>query len=132
MQTLKISVITGVIIMLIGFAAFEIFPGTLLGMFSASDAMLAMGEPALRIMGSSYIFAGFCIVCSSFFQALGNSMYSLYVSVARQLFVLIPVAFLLSLTGVLNLVWLSFPIAEIASVTFSIFFLRKILKKLNF
>ena len=103
-----------------------------LGKFSASDAMLAMGEPALRIMGSSYIFAGFCIVCSSFFQALGNSMYSLYVSVARQLFVLIPVAFLLSLTGVLNLVWLSFPIAEIASVTFSIFFLRKILKKLNF
>lgn len=132
MQTLKISVITGVCIMVAGFLALQIVPGTLLKLFSASDAMLVMGEPALRIMSISYIFAGFCIVCSSFFQALGHSIYSLYVSVARQLLVLIPVAYLLSLTGVLNLVWLAFPIAELASVTFSIIFLRKVMKKLDF
>ena len=132
MQTLKISVITGVCIMLAGFFALQFIPGTLLKLFSASDAMLAMGEPALRIMSISYIFAGFCIVCSSYFQALGYSIYSLYVSVARQLFVLIPVAYLFSLTGVLNLVWLAFPIAEIASVTFSMLFLRKTMKKLDF
>lgn len=132
MQTLKISVVTGVCIMLAGFFALQFIPGTLLKLFSASDAMLAMGEPALRIMSISYIFAGFCIVCSSYFQALGYSIYSLYVSVARQLFVLIPVAYLFSLTGVLNLVWLAFPIAEIASVTFSMLFLRKTMKKLDF
>lgn len=132
METLKISVVSGVGIMLLGFLAFQFIPGPLLTLFSASESMLEMGIPALRIMSISYIFAGFCIVCSSFFQALGHSMYSLYVSVARQLFVLIPVAYLLSLTGNLNIVWLAFPIAEIASVTFSTLFLRKIIKKLNF
>lgn len=132
LKTLKISVIVGVCIMFSGFVAFQLAPGGLLQLFSASDEMLAMGQPALRIMSISYIFAGFCIVCSSFFQALGYSVYSLYISVARQLLVLIPVAYLFSLTGTLNLVWLAFPIAEIASVTFSVIFLRKTLKKLDF
>ena len=79
----------------------------------------------------SFIFAGFCIVSSGVFQGLGKSMYSLYVSVTRQLVVLIPVAYLLSLTGKLNLVWLSFPIAEIGSVGITLWGLHKVMGHLD-
>ena len=130
-KTLTLSVISACVLMLIGLAVMQIIPDKLLLMFNASPAMLSIGVPALRIISLSFVFAGFGIVASSVFQALGNSMYSLIVSIARQLVVLLPVAYILSKFQQLDLVWLSFPIAEIASVVLSVLFLRIVLKKLH-
>ena len=127
-KTVKLSILTAVIIMALGVLAFELIPDTLLSMFNPSAEMLAIGEPALRIIGCHFLLAGFCIVAGSVCQAIGNPMYSLIVSVCRQLFVLLPAAWLLSQTGQLVLVWLAFPIAETVSLVMSAFFLRKTLK----
>ena len=131
-KTVKLSAMYAVGIMLTGLTVFELFPHILLRMFNPSDMMLEIGVPALRIICISFIFAGFCIVCSSMFQALGVSMYSLILSVCRQLVVLVPAAYLLSKLGDVNLVWWAFPIAEVMSVVCCIFFLRKIVKLLDF
>ena len=131
-KTMKLSAMYAISIMLIGLAVFELFPHILLRMFNPSEMMLELGVPALRIICISFIFAGFCIVCSSVFQALGVSMYSLILSVCRQLVVLVPAAYLLSKLGDVNLVWWAFPIAEVMSVVCCIFFLRKIVKLLDF
>ena len=80
--------------------------------------------PALRIISLCFVFAGFNVICSSTFQALGNGVLSMFISIIRQLVVLLPAAFLLSLTGNLDLVWLAFPIAEVAAVCLSVVFLR--------
>ena len=128
-QTIHLSIISAVVIMLCGLALFMIFPENLLRMFNASDAMLEIGVPALRIICLSFIFAGFCIVVGSVFQALGNGIYSLIVSAARQLLVILPVAAFLAKVGGLSAVWWAIPIAEIASVTFSSYFYRKIYKE---
>ena len=127
-KTVKLSILTAVIIMALGVLAFELIPDVLLSMFNPSAEMLAIGEPALRIIGCHFLLAGFCIVAGSVCQAIGNPMYSLIVSVCRQLFVLLPAAWLLSQTGQLILVWLAFPIAETVSLLMSAFFLRKTLK----
>lgn len=129
MQTLKLAVIYAVSIMAIGFAAFQLIPDKLLMIFNASELMLEIGVPALRTISISFIFAGYCIVCSSMFQALGHGMMSLWTSVIRQLVVLLPVAFIMSKIGGLNYVWLSYPIAEIFSLVLSTFFLMSIYKK---
>ena len=121
----RISVMIATAIMCVGVIAFEVFPGTLLGFFNPSDEMLQAGVPALRIIGIHFLFAGFCIVAGSVFQAVGNGMYSLWVSLIRQMLVLLPAAYLLSLTGVLRNVWFSFPIAEVASVIVSSILLRR-------
>lgn len=126
LKTMKLSIVYAVIIMVTGFCVFQIFPAQLFALFDASETMLAIGAPALRIISFSFLFAGFCVVCSSVFQALGNGVYSMLVSLTRQLIVLLPVAWLLSRLGNVNYVWLSFPIAEIFSLTMSIIFLRKI------
>lgn len=131
-KTMKLSAVYAVGIMLTGLTVFELFPHILLRMFNPSEMMLALGVPALRIICISFIFAGFCIVCSSMFQALGVSMYSLILSVCRQLVVLVPAAYFLSKLGDVNLVWWAFPIAEVMSVVCCIFFLRKIVKLLDF
>jgi len=110
----------------------ETIPGQMLLMFDASESMLSIGIPAIRILCTCFIFAGFNVISSSLFQAVGKSMYSLIMSMIRQLFVLLPAAWLLSLTGILDAVWLSFPIAEVAAVIVSVFFLKRTLKKLNF
>ena len=128
-QTIHLSIISAVVIMLCGLALFMIFPENLLRMFNASDAMLEIGVPALRIICLSFIFAGFCIVVCSVFQALGNGINSLIVSAARQLLVILPVAAFLAKVGGLSAVWWAIPIAEIASVTFSSYFYRKIYKE---
>ena len=129
-QTIKSSVVVAVCIMLIGLAVMQIFPAQLLSIFNASEHMLSIGVPALRLISLSFIFAGYCIIMGSVFQALGNGWYSMITSVVRQLLVLLPVAFLLSLTGNINLVWLSFPIAELFSLTLSTVFLFMINKKI--
>ena len=129
LKTLKLAICYAVGIMLIGFAVFQLLPDKLLLIFEASENMLSIGVPALRIISVSFLFAGYCIVCSSMFQALGHGLLSLLVSVFRQLLVLLPSAFMLSKIGGLDLVWYSFPIAEICSIFFSTYFLRHVYKK---
>lgn len=131
-QTIKLSVIAAVVIMLAGFGVFQILPYKLLALFKASDNMIAIGVPALRIISFSFLLAGYNIVTSAVFQALGNGVYSLIISVVRQLVVLLPAAFLLSRTGELNNIWLAFPIAEIAALALCTAYLFKIMKKLDF
>lgn len=128
LKIIKLSICYAVGIMLAGLIIMEVFPEVLLGFFDASENMLAIGVPALRTICLSFVFAGFCIVAGSAFQALGNGVYSMIVSVTRQLVVLLPVAFLLSKLGNVNYVWWAFPIAELFSVSMTAFFLMKIYK----
>ena len=125
-KTIKLSILYAVILTFVGFLVFQIIPHKLLGLFDASDAMLQIGVRALRIISISYLAAGFCIVAGSVFQALGNGMYSLIVSIARQLVILLPVAFILSKISGLDAVWWSFPIAEIMSLAVSSLYMWKI------
>lgn len=129
-QTIKYSVIYAMSIMAVGTFIFHVFPKELFLLFHASETMLEIGVVALRIISISFIVAGYCIVCGSVYQALGNGVYSLTVSVARQLFVLLPTAYLLSLLGNVNYVWLAFPIAELMSLAMSTIFLVRIYKKI--
>ena len=128
LQTMKLAVLIATGFMLCGLAVAELFPAQLLGIFEASEEMLAIGVPALRIICTSFVFAGFGIVCGSVFQALGHGVLSMISSIVRQLVVLLPAAWLLSLTGKLNLVWLAFPIAELFSVCLCVIFTRRIVK----
>ena len=129
MKTIKLSITYAVCIMLVGLLIFQFAPDVMLNLFRAegdSGDMLTIGVPALRIISLSFLFAGYAIVCSSVFQALGHGVLSLTVSVVRQLVVLLPVGFLLSLTGNLELVWWAFPIAELFSLTLCTVFLRRV------
>ena len=127
-QTIKLSAITAVGIMLVGLTIFQLFPQTLLGLFEASDHMLEIGVPALRTISLSFVFAGFGIVSSCVFQALGNGVYSMFISLTRQIVVILPVAFIFANLFGLNMVWFAYPIAEVVSVFMCIFMLRRILK----
>ena len=128
-KTIRLGMVYAVAIMVIGLLVFQLIPKELLLMFDASDAMLEIGAPALRIMSLAFVFAGIGIVSGSACQAFGYSVYSMLISIARQIVVLIPAAYLLSLTGVLRSIWFAFPIAEIFSLILSLFFLRTTLKK---
>ena len=130
LKTLKLSYLYAFVLLFLAFIVFETMPATLLGLFEASEDMILMGVPALRIIGVHFLIAWFCIISGSLFQALGNGVYSLVVSVARQLFVLLPAAYILSKIGGLSAVWWSFPIAELASLTFSAIFLFSINRKI--
>ena len=125
-QTLKLGITIAVSIMLFGLLIFQGFTPQLLMLFSASDAMLEIGVPALRIISLSFLFAGYCIIVSSFFQALGNGIYSLCVSVARQLLCLLPLALIFARLFGLHAVWYAFALAELVSLTVSTVLLRKI------
>lgn len=129
-KTMKLSIAYAVGIMAIGFIVFQTIPDKLFLLFDASDHMLSMGIPALRIISVHFILAGFCIIIGSVFQALGNGVCSMITSICRQLVVLLPVAFLLSKFGDVNYVWWSFPIAELASLTITILFLININKNI--
>ena len=130
-KTVRLTIFTAVAIMFLGFLAFQTIPATLLSLFDASAEMTAIGIPALRIISISFLLAGFCIIAGSVCQAIGNPFYSMIVSVCRQLVVLLPAAWLLAQSGRLELVWWSFPIAEIASVTLSTIFLRRTVRSAN-
>ena len=123
-EGLKTAVVAAFSVMLIGTIVFELFAANLLGLFAASDRMLEIGVPALRIICLGFPLAGIAIALSSVFQAFSLSYYSLIISVGRQLVVLIPVAWLFSKTGNINLVWTAFPIAEAVSFVLSIIFFR--------
>ncbi len=124
-HTVRLTAITAIGIMCVGCALFELIPGTLLGLFSPTDEALAIGRTALRIIGTHFPLAGFSIIAGSACQALGKPIYALINSVCRQIVVLLPAAYLLSLTGRLELVWLAFPIAELVSVVLNACFLRR-------
>ena len=127
-KTIRLSITAAICLMLVGLALFELIPGTLLTLFNATDHMRQIGIPAFRIIAIHFLFAGFCIVSGSVFQAIGNPLHALINSVCRQLVVLLPAAWLLAQTGKLEMVWFCFPIAEIFSFTLSAIFLRKTLQ----
>ena len=128
-HTIRLSCTAAFILMMCGMAAFNLIPDVLLGLFNASEEMLAIGCKALRIISLSYIFAAFAIVLGSVFQALGNGVYSLTVSVCRQLCVLVPAAWILAKLFGLDAVWYSYPIAEIVSITVTMLLFRKIYRE---
>ena len=128
-KAIKCSLVYAFVLLFAGFIVFETMPAALLGMFDASEEMLAIGVPALRIICVHFLLAWFCIIAGSVFQALGNGVYSLVVSVARQLVVLLPAAFILARLGGLHAVWWAFPIAEGMSLCASAFFMIKINRK---
>lgn len=131
-KTIKLAMIYATIIMIIGMIIFELMPQTLLAFFNASPDMINIGTTALRIIAIHFVFAGYSVVCGAVFQAVGKGTYSLLTSLVRQLFVLLPTAYVLSLFGNIDLIWLSFPIAEIVSVIISTFLFMQIKKNLNF
>ncbi len=135
LKTIRLSAVTAVVMMLAGLAVMQAAPETMLRLFNADDNMLDIGVPALQTLSISFLFAGFGIVISSVFQALGNGVYSLIISFVRQVIVLLPAAYLLSLSGRVELVWWAFPIAEVASVVCCLVFLarvnRRILKPMD-
>jgi putative MATE family efflux protein len=128
-DVIRFAVVVAVLIMIVGMVIFQCIPGLLLGMFNATPAMLQLGEEALRIISLCFAFAGIGIVFSSVFQAVGNGVLSMIVSLCRQLVVILPVAYLLSLLGEVTDVWYAFPIAECVSLLLSIIFFRHINKK---
>ena len=132
MRSIKLAILTALCIMAAGFLAFELIPDQLMGLYNASEHMLSIGEPALRIIGIHFLIAGYCIVAGSVFQALGNALPSLITSLTRQLVVLLPVAWLLAQTGNVNNVWWAFPIAEVMSAAMTtLFFVREYRAKIK-
>lgn len=118
-RTIRLSIVYAIGIMIVGMSIFNIFPKELLLIFNATEEVLEIGIPALRIISLSFLLAGFCIVVGSVFQALENGLLSMLISVCRQLLVLLPCAYLLAQIGNLNIVWFAFPIAEIISLLLS-------------
>ena len=129
-KTIKLSVMYAFSIMTLGTVAFWLFSSQLLLLFDASEIMLGMGVPALRIISVHFPIAAFCIIIGSVFQALGRAVYSMINSIMRQIVVLLPAAYLLSLTGEVNNVWWSFPIAEGMSLVVTTFFLVKVYREI--
>ncbi len=129
-KTIKLSMGIAFCMLLLGFAGFELIPQVLLRMFDASEEMLGIGCRALRVIGVHFLIAWFCIIAGTIFQALGKAVYSMIVSIMRQLVVLIPAAYILAKVGGLNAVWWAFPIAEAMSLTVSACFLMNIYKKI--
>ena len=128
-KTLKLCVASALVLMLTGFAVFQTVPDLLLGMFNPSDTFLEIGRSCLQTISWSFPVAAVCIALGASFQALGNGIYSTITSLARQMFVLLPVAYLMSLTGNVNLVWLSYPIAELISGSLTIYFFLRIYRQ---
>ncbi len=130
LRTIKLGLIYAVSMMLVGFAGFQIFPRELLLMFKMTDSIISsVGAPALQTISISFIFAGFSIICAAVFQALGFSIFAMLVSIGRQLITLLPVAYFLALTGDINAVWWSYPIAEVVCMVLSIAFYLYIYKQ---
>lgn len=129
MDTAKLSIAIAIGIMLLGLTIFQIFTPQLLMLFNASDSLLEMGIPALRTISLSFLFAGYCIITGSVFQALGNGVYSLIISVARQLLCILPLAYIFSHAWGLHAVWFAFPMAEIISTLLTSILFKRIYNK---
>jgi len=118
-QTIRLAMTYALCIMIIAVLVFQFLPHRLLGIFQASDEMLAIGIPALRTLSWSFLFGGITIVVSSVFQALGRGIQSMLISVFRQLLIVLPLAYFLSKTGNLNLVWWAFPVSDVLALVFA-------------
>lgn len=129
-KTIKLAIMYAVCIMFIGIMLFQFIPDILLRLFDASDHMLEIGIPALRVISLSFAFAGICIVISSSLQALGHGFLSMMISITRQLIILLPSAYILAKFGGIHAVWWSFNIAEIASLTLSLLFFKHMYNKI--
>ena len=129
MKTLKIASVSALGLMTAGLLAFQLIPDVLLGLFNPSSTFLEIGRVALRTISWSFPVAAVCISLGASFQALGNGMYSTITSLCRQLLVLLPVAYLMSLSGNVDYVWLSYPIAEIVSGSLTVFFFTRIYRQ---
>ena len=126
LHAVRLGCVIATCFMAVGLIFMQCIPAQLLTLFDAGEEMLGIGVPALRIISISFLFAGVCIALSSVFQALGKGVYSMCISFARQLVVLVPAAYLLSLSGDVNAVWWSFPIAEVASIAVSLLMFRRV------
>ena len=129
-KTIKLAIMYAVCIMFIGIMLFQFMPDVLLRLFDASDHMLEIGIPALRVISLSFAFAGICIVISSSLQALGHGFLSMMISITRQLIILLPSAYILAKIGGIHAVWWSFNIAEIGSLTLSLLFFNHMYNKI--
>ena len=129
LKTMRYGCYASTVIMGIGFVLFMFVPEMLLGFFNPSDEMLDVGVPAMRILSTPFLSAGICIIMGSVFQALDKSVYSMLNSICRQLLALIPAAYLLSLLGDINLVWLSYPIAEVVALTMTVIMMISVYRK---
>lgn len=129
MQTLKYGTIIAACIMIAGTVVFMVFPVQMLQLFNASPDMMEIGVVALRTLSLSFLLASINIIFSTFFQALGNGVYSLIISVSRQLVIILPVAFFMAKFFGLDQVWLSMPIAEVVATVASIFMMRHVIRK---
>ena len=129
-EVMKISVSYAIVIMLLGTITFWAIPDTLLGLFDASPYMLEIGRSCLRTISLCFPFAAYAIMRGAIFQALGKSVYSMNISIMRQLLVLIPASILLGMTGNVNNVWWAFPIAEVVGCTSSVLYTRRIRRKI--
>ena len=129
-KTIKLSIVYAIGIMCFGFLIFQTIPDKLFLLFEASNDMLAMGVPALKVISLHLPIAAVCIILGTVFQALGNAVYSMITSICRQLVVLLPVAYFLSRFGDVDLVWWAFPVAEVVAITLTLIFYAKIYKKI--
>lgn len=129
MKTLKLACSAGLGLMVFGFLIFQVAPDLLLSLFNPSETFLLIGRSALRTISWSFPIAAVCIILSASFQAMGNGMYATITAICRQLVVLLPAAYLLRLTGNVNMVWLSYPIAEIASGAATVYFFIRIYRQ---
>ena len=125
MQVIKLAMTYALCIMIVAVLVFQFLPDRLLGIFQASEDMLAIGIPALRTLSWSFLFGGVTIVLSSVFQALGRGIQSMLISIFRQLLIVLPLAFLLSRTGNLNLVWWAFPVSDVLALIFAAYLLNR-------
>ena len=128
-KTLKLACGAALVLMTTGFLVFQVAPDLLLGMFNPSDAFLVIGRSCLRTISWCFPVAAVSIALGASFQAMGNGMYSTITSLCRQLLVLLPAAYLLSLTGNVNMVWLAYPIAEVASGAATVYFFLRIYRQ---
>ncbi len=128
MQTIRYATIGAFLMMWAAFAIFQAFPEQLLLLFSASENMLAIGVPALRIISTHFLIAGLSVICISICQAMRHPNLGLIVSISRQLVVLLPAAYVLSKFGNVDYVWWAFPIAEVVSVIMCICFAQYVLR----
>ena len=129
LKTLKNACVTAFTVMMLGLAAFQFIPEVLLSLFNASETFMAVGTRALRVISFHFPLAAFCIALGASFQAMGNGIYSTITSLCRQMVVLLPAAYLLSLSGDVDKVWLAFPIAEFMSLAATLFFFVRIYRR---
>ncbi|MEG2199636.1 MAG: MATE family efflux transporter, partial [Anaerovorax sp.] len=124
MTAYKLALLIALMIMIVGTVIFQVFPKQLLSLFSASEAMIEIGVPALRIISTCFIFAAFGIISATLFQATGHGMLSLLISLLRQLILILPITYILAQLFGLGYLWFSFPLAEIFSVFATVLCLR--------